>query len=48
MTKWVMRIPDPNLSSQVPGGLACLDSEKAKALADNSIPTCTSSAVADG
>jgi hypothetical protein len=35
MTKRVMRIPDPNLPLQVPGGLAYSDLEKAKALADN-------------
>ena len=35
MTKRVMRIPDPNPPLQVPGGLACSDSEKAEALADN-------------
>jgi len=35
ITKWVMRIPDPNPPLQVPSGLACLDSEKAKILADN-------------
>ena len=32
---WGMRIPNPNPPLQFPGGLACLDSEKAEALADN-------------
>jgi hypothetical protein len=35
MTKQVMRITDPNPPLQVPSGLACSDSEKAEALADN-------------